>query len=661
MTQGVLTMEQLQEVVAAYLEFDEYVMDVETMGEFRGDPNRNDVFWISLAGPGRADAIPCGHPLGERVPYDPDDMLHRIAPNKHHQERRINPDSGREKWFDIPERFTDPPQQLWIWDVAEALRPLFFSEQRKIGQNFKFDVLSMAKYYNGEIMPGPYGDTLVAARLINENHFVYDLGNLVKREFKYSYEKIGKAGPDKFPYSEAELYSYLDAKYEWLLWQKYKKQMDKENVRHIFDLEMDLFPVIIDMEQTGVPVDEPALDVLGREFALELARLQLSLNERAGYDINLNANQQVANFVYDILGKPCTTYTKTAIKLMQQGVVLTEEQLKKYRSTSKETLELFQQSRHVRDLLEFSGLDKLQGTFIKGIKGKIVDDRLHPDFNQVGAVSGRLTCRQPNIQQIPSRSERGKRVREVFIASPGNVLIVSDLSQIELRMLAHLTQDRQLLRAYREGLDLHAITAQRVFGDDFTPLQRTLAKNVNFSVIFGVGPKTLARKYQVPSVQMAEDLLAGFYAAYKRVKPWKQEVLDEARSRYKKGRQPPYVETILGRKRRLPDLYSMTNNFRWGAERQAISVRVSGSAADLFKVAMIDCQNLLNEVSWEGHILMTVHDELVVEVPEAHADEALTLVESSMTDILHPFTGEPMLSVPVTADAKIVTRWSEAK
>jgi DNA polymerase-1 len=252
-------------------------------------------------------------------------------------------------------------------------------------------------------------------------------------------------------------------------------------------------------------------------------------------------------------------------------------------------------------------------------------------------------------------------VRDVFVASPGNVLIVSDLSQIELRMLAHYTQDKRLLRAYRENLDLHAITASRVFGPDFTPLQRTLAKNVNFSVIFGVGPATLARKYEVPSVKMARDLLAGFYASYRRVEPWKHETLDEARAHYKKGKSPPYIETILGRKRRLPELYSTIAGLRARAERQVISTRISGSAADLFKVVMIKCQDLLDEVSWEGHILMTVHDELVVEVPERWAEEGKLLVSSAMTDPVNPFTLENMLSVPVIADTKIVDVWGEAK
>src|ERR1019366_8191723 len=177
MPNGILTMADLKQVVADNLTFDEFVVDVETKGPYRGEPHRNEVFWISLAGPGRADAIPCGHPLGERILFDKDDPAFRVSPTGKHQERRVNPDSGREKWYDIPEPFTPAPQQLWISDVIEALRPLFFSDSRIIGQNVKFDLESLAKYF-GEMPPRPYGDTYVAARLVDENQHSYKLGDI---------------------------------------------------------------------------------------------------------------------------------------------------------------------------------------------------------------------------------------------------------------------------------------------------------------------------------------------------------------------------------------------------------------------------------------------------------------------------------------------------
>lgn len=641
---GVRTIDELERVVDDYFDFDEFVVDVETLGPFRGDPHRNIVFWISLAGPGRAEAIPCGHPLGELIDLDPVDDMHRINPaNGHYQEHKINETTGRLKWEDIPVPFTDPPEQLDIWDVIDVLRPLFFSGRRIVGQNLKFDLLSLGKYF-GAIPKGPYADTLVAAKLIDENFFQYSLGQMVKREFHFEYEKIGRIGPEQFPYSEACHYSYLDAKYTWLLWRNQKDQMEAEHVRHVFDMEMDLFPAIMDMERIGTPIDEEALDKLGEGFIAEMEDIQLTVDETAGDHINLNANRQVAHFVYGVLEHKCTVFTPSG-----------------ERSTSKETLEALGQDEYVKMILEHAALRKLDGTFIKGLKKTIVDGRVHPDFNQVGAVSGRLSARHPNIQQIPSRSERGKRVREVFVASPGKLLVVSDLSQIELRMLAHLSQDRQLMKTYRGDADLHSLTAAAAFGPNFTPIQRTFAKNVNFSILYGAGPLTIVRRYGVPSVKMAKRLLNAFYMAYPSVEPWKQSVLDEARSRYRRRITPPYVTTILGRKRRLPDLLSLDRQEQSAAERQAISVVVSGSAADLFKLAMIQCYQLLEERAWEGHVLMTVHDELVVEVPEKHAEEGLRLVKTAMEDIINPFTEEPILTVPVVADAKIVTRWSDAK
>lgn len=981
----VATERQLQEVVSAYLEFDEFVFDVETLGVHRADPRRNEVFWISLAGPGRADVIPCGHPLGELLSW-PDDELHRVHPTtKKLQERRINPASGREKWFDVPQPFSPPPPQLWVSQVMAGLEPLFFSQRearRVIGQNVKFDLESVAKYYGGRVPPPPYGDTLIAAKLVDENQLTYRLGDLVKRAFKFEYEKIGRTGPEKFPFSEARMYSFYDAKYTWLLWRRYEKLLVREGLQHIFDLEMELLPVIIDMEMTGTPIDVNALKQLGDEFSMEMARLQVALNKAAGWEINLNASRQVAKLVYDVRGHRCEVFTEK-----------TGEP-----STSKDTLQSFKSDKVVAQILEYSQLQKLYGTFVKGLLESQVDGRIYPSFNQVGTVSGRASCSNPNLQQIPSRSERGKKIRSVFVASPDHTLIIADLSQIELRMLAHYTRDPELLRAYRENVDLHGMTAAVVFGDDYTDIQRSYAKNANFcvpvttqaltstgwkyhheiqkgdlvlgyadgqliwtpvldvfnfdeaevfqiknnhfsavttaehrwvgesrrstrvdghsvhwwerseittaslktedriflsaplkampasliteaeagliawlwtdgatressctlgrtsqakgkkvgvqaqiyqskpegvkeiqsllseigcsyrheirksrqgkdgcdlrpiqvwtlnpsyardllqrarlqhlsptqfvislgtqqlarfvscawmaegwtdqcgckimaqnegdifealtlavflsghhaqicrnsiyegtanfnirfgkpymsgqriqkkllgsapvwclqtelgswvmrqgdqimltgnSVLYGAGARTLVAKYGVANIRTAERLLSAFYHTYRRVQPWKEFTLRQARIRYKKGASQPYVETILGRRRRLPELLWADDHRRGAAERQAISVTISGSAADLFKVIMINVWQAFREADIGARILNTVHDELVAEVPSEHAQEALAIMKREMEEVVNPFTGEPFLSVPIIADAKLAKHWGE--
>lgn len=646
MSLGICSLDELERVVDDYFQFDEFVFDVETFGPYRGDPHRNEIFWIGLAGPGRADVIPCGHPVGERIVF-PDDGQHRPKPNSKAiwQERRINPETGREKWFgmDPEDLFLPAPKQLWVSDVCEALRPLFFSTRiRKVNQNIKFDLISIAKYF-GAVPPGPYGDTLVAAKLINENQLDYRLGSMVQRTFKFQYEKIGKA-VEAYPFSEAYQYSYFDARYTWLLWQHQKPLLEKEGLVDVLDLEMQLLPVLIDMERRGIRIDEEALDAFGEKLLEELARLQLQVDKRAGFSVNLNANAQVAMVVYEILGKPILFRTE------KTGAP----------STRAEHLERFSKNPTVGAMLEHAKLRKLHGTFVDGLKATIVDGEVHPDFNQTGAVTGRLSARSPNVQQIPSRSEMGKHIRDVFVARPGHVFVVSDLSQIELRMLAHCTQDKKLVGAYRKDLDLHAMTAKAAFGEDFTPVQRSLAKNSNFAALYGAGPDTMVRRYQIPDRETAERLRDSFYRTYRTVIPWKEQTIREATMRMR-SRNPPYVTTILGRKRRLPELVHHDLGIRSAAERQAISVVIQGSAADLFKVIMVNCHNMLLAQPWEGHILMTVHDELVVEVPEEHAEDGLRIVREAMENVMNPFTGEPMLSVPLKADAKVVRRWSEAK
>ena len=400
MPSGIRTHEALEELVETYSDFDELVVDVETKGPHRLDPRRNDVFWISLAGPGRADAIPCGHPLGERIIRNPDDDFYRINKQGKHQEHRINETTGRLKWVDVPEPFYDPPPQLWITEIIEALRPLFFSPRRKIGSNTKFDIQSLAKYF-GAMPPGPFADTIISGRLINENEFAYDLGTQVKRTFHYEYAKIGKKGVELFPYSEAYLYSFLDAKYTWLLWLEHKELLEREGQRHIFDMEMELAPAIIDMEMQGIAIDSAVLEELSRDFSLEMARHQVAINECAGYEVNINAAAQLIDVVYNIRKHTPRNYTE---KTNQP-------------STSALDLEHYIKDPIVAKILDYKKLAKLQSAFITNIRERTIDGRVHPTFNQMQARTGRASCSEPNIQQIPSRSERGKRVRELFVAS----------------------------------------------------------------------------------------------------------------------------------------------------------------------------------------------------------------------------------------------------
>jgi len=631
--------QQLKELVRDYESFTAFAIDVETMGagETRGNPWENEVFWVSLAGPGRADVIPCGHPVGRL-----------LQPAQTEKVRERNPETNRMRTVThkVPPQFSPPPPQLWRSEVFEALGPLLFSDRRKVGHNVKFDLESVAKYYGGRLPPPPYGDTMIAARLVEENHLgaePYSLGACAKRELDFSYDKkLGRLGPENFPFDQAARYSFLDAKTTWLLWNKYQRQLAYEGVWDVFEIEMRLLQVIMDMEQTGTPINIRRLKELDDDLDGEQGRLQRQIEKANGGPINLNANRQVAELVYDKLKHKCVSFTATG-----------------QRSVDKGALSAFEKDAVVKAILDYSQIQKLRSSFTRPLQEQVdAKGRIHPQFIQVGPVTGRMACRHPNLQQQPARSELGKRVRECFEAPPGYKLIVADYSQVELRILAHFTDDPTLKRAYAEGLDLHTLTAMRAFHTKTpTPEQRARAKNVNFSVAYQGGPHTLQARYGIP-LREGEKIIEAFYATYRLVAPWAKAVVLECKRTYRKNPpSPPYVTTIIGRKRRLPEIFWSDRGVRSHAERQAINTRIQGTSAEITKLAMIGAFEKLAPLG--GHLIMTIHDEIVALVPEAVAEEAKILMAQAMEGVTHPFEGGPILSVPLVVDIKICEKWSE--
>ncbi len=320
-------------------------------------------------------------------------------------------------------------------------------------------------------------------------------------------------GPSAFPILRQLGIPTLDAKMTWLLWERYKRQLAYEEIEHIFEMEMDLLGVVMRMEQKGTPLNRAKLIELDRELEKEQAELQTFLEKANGGPINLNANRQVAELVYDKRGHRCKSTTATG-----------------QRSVNKAALAAFAKDRVVESLLRYSEIQKLRSSFTQSLLDQVGREGpafpfVHPQFIQVGPVTGRMACRKPNLQQQPARSALGKRVRECFEAPPGYALIVADYSQIELRILAHYTRDKTLRQAYTEGLDLHTLTAKRAFHTETpTPAQRSLAKNVNFSVVYQGGPYTLQSRYGIP-LHEAERIIETFYRTYSRVRPWTKEVV----------------------------------------------------------------------------------------------------------------------------------------
>jgi DNA polymerase-1 len=625
-TKVVLTEEALAEVVSAYENFEAFAFDVETRshrpsrdpkgrkGQQKDipalDTMTNEVFWISLAGPGRGDVIPCGH------------------------------------------TFDGSPKQLTKTQVFQALRPLFFSGKVKIGHNIKFDLQSVAKYYGDEVPPAPYCDTQTMVHLIDEtygNKGGFNLKNLASKIIGYEYrEKIGDL-VDKVEFERVARYSLVDAKMAWLIYWKVwpiYQQPKKAKLKHLLlEVEMPVTKALIGMNRHGAYVNREKFASLSKDFTLRKAQAEETVYQLAGKNFNLNSPKQRNEFFYGELGIKCDFFT-------DKGAQSTN---------AKALLKLAKRNPVAKALQEYSDLHKMLTTYIDGYIPQIEDDnRIRASFNQSVPVTGRFSCSKPNLQNIPARYKQNfesKIIRELFEAPPGKLLIVGDFSQIELRILAHQTQDPTLLKAYREGLDLHRLTASKAYKvpeADVTKEQRAVGKTSNFNLAFEGGPARIVDAVEKEggkmSVAESRRVYEAWHKTYPEVKRWGQRVKDRC---WNVG----YVETLYGRRRHLPEIRSHVESLQHYAERQAVNHPIQGSAADIAKACMVDLDNALAD--YPAQLVLQVHDEYVVEVDEELVDEVLQIVIEVMEGIkLH---GEPVLSVPLVADVHAGKTWAEAK
>jgi len=546
----------------------------------------------------------------------------------------------------------DKRKQLHRAEVFEILRPLFFSGRRKINQNLSFDLLSIAKYYDGAIPPPPYGDTLILAFLLNENLDSYKLGHLSKKYLAYptrldsqvmtAYgdEKLGEFAY-RVSFQEAMRYSIIDAKMAWLLWWKLSHRLESlPKLADLFDLEMGVMRVLMEMRQHGAYVDVAAFGPLREELEHQVATKEAECLHIVGRELNLNSTKQLAEYLYDELKLPVTKLTATGL-----------------RSTDAETLKrLARRHPFPAKLLEQRDIQKMLSTYIGGYIPRIDDDsRIRASFNQAVAKTGRLSCSEPNLQNIPARyrqNTEGTMVRRLFQAPPGYKLIVADYSQIELRILAHQTRDKTLLYAYTEGIDLHLMTASRIWKippELVTPEQRSIAKNSNFNFAFEGGPQRVVQMSGISDAD-AEAVYEAWHKSYPGVKAWGKKV---KRFCWQHG----YVETLYGRKRRLPEITSDDWKLRGYAERQAVNHPIQGTAADVAKIAMIRVNEVLRQL--DAHLVLQVHDEFVIECAESQVEQALPLIRVAMEQIHKD--GKPVLDVPLEANISVGSNWSEAK
>lgn len=656
----ITTIEQLNELVDFYMRCDAFAYDVETVGYYRGVPVKNQVSWISLATHGRCDVIPMGHPNGS--------FVEEIFPLTGQGQVRVDQGlTARESDYSRDKRkstkvFGPAPEQLTTKQVFDALQPLLFNPNiLTIGHNLLFDLTSVAKYYGGQIPVGPYFDTMIGSFVYdNRNKNKCGLDDCLEREFGYKMVKgVGKE-VEKHSFDEVAKYAYLDAKYTFLLWKVVFEKIQQADLVKIMDLEMDVLEVLCHMKLAGAPIDEEALVVLKEKLDVEIEATKANIYKIAQQVFNLNSNQEKQYLLFKPKSeggrglKPKVLTPKGETK-KEQGFDLTYLDY----SVSAEALEPFRGKDPLVDsLLTYSDLNKLNSTYVgpylggevvRTVMGKekreykdslLVDGKLHCDFIQHGAETGRFSSRNPNLQNVPApNTEHGKAIRNLFSAPDTHKLVVADYSQIEPRVIASMSGDKIMMKNYLDGGDIYTTVG------DTMGVDRKAGKVLVLSMAYGVGPEKIARSIGC-SLTEARNLLDEFSYKFSSVDTYRAKIIGATR----KGR-PPFVSTILGRKRYLPDILSKNPGLRAGAERQAFNTRIQGSAADIIKLAMVRAFQALPKHS---QLILTVHDELVTICPNEYAEEVATIIKSSMEGI-------NLLKVPLVADTKIVQRWGEAK
>jgi DNA polymerase-1 len=487
-------------------------------------------------------------------------------------------------------------------------------------------------------------DTMVASYVLNPGRRRYNLDDLAMEFLNHKTipiaDLIGKGkkqiAMDEVPAQDVCTYACEDADVAWHLAGVLRPRLDESELSDLYDtLEVPLIDVLRDMEWTGVPVDVKLLESLGDGMQTRIDDLRGQIFEAAGEEFNLDSTQQMGVVLFDKLGLPVQKRTKTGYST-DQGVL--------------ETLRAFHPL--PRLVLEYRQLTKLKGTYVDALPLLVSPrtGRIHASFNQTVTATGRLSSSDPNLQNIPIRTEEGGRIREAFVTgSPDAVLLSADYSQIELRILAHYTGDPELIAAFERGEDIHAFVAAQIHGldpDDVTPEMRRQAKAVNFGIMYGLSPFGLARQLGIPQ-QEAAEFIDAYYAKYESVPRFFEQVLTECQE---KG----YVTTILGRRRYLEGIKDPSSTNRNQSERMAINTVCQGSAADLIKTAMVNIHRAIRARELKSRLILQIHDELVFEVPESELDALTKLVRDLMMNAI------PM-KVPLVVNVATGKNWLEAK
>ena len=530
--------------------------------------------------------------------------------------------------------------QLPLEETLAQLKPLLEDpELAKSAHNATFDVMVLANY--GINVRNVDFDTMVAAHLLSRSQL--GLKNLsldvLGVEMKLITDLIGKGARqktfDQVPIEDATPYAAADADMTVRLRGRLEPSIEQQNLSSLMqDIEMPLVPVLVQMQRQGIKVDEGSLHEMSRDLNEHMQRTEIELYETIGHTVNINSPQQLSDLLFNELGLPKTRRTKTGY------------------STDANALEGMRGFHPVVDkILEYRQVSKLKSTYVDTLPELINPDtgRIHTSYNQVGSATGRMSSSDPNLQNIPIRTEMGKRVRSAFVAegAPDWVLFAADYSQIELRVLAHLSQDPELLEAFRRGEDIHAATASLMNDvpiNEVTADQRRVAKVLNFGVIYGLSAHGISQQTEY-SREDGAKFIETYFNKYPRIAGYLEEV--KARTR-----QTQYVETLCGRRRFVPDVNSSNFNVRGAAERMAINMPIQGTAADIMKLAMLRVHDRLQRENLRARMLLQVHDELVFEVPREEMDDLQALVFDEMPAAMD-------LDVTLKVEAKWGVSWGD--
>ena len=528
--------------------------------------------------------------------------------------------------------------------VVDELRPFFENNSiEKIAHNLKYDLKVLSNYQLRVV--GPFYDTLLAHYLINPDRR-HNMDLLASTYLNYTplsiTALIGKKGKNQgsmrdVPLDQQTQYAVEDADVTLQLKQHFDQELNAAENGPLFkEVEMPLVEVLTTMEQNGIALDTAFLQSLSLDLAEDIAAREKHIFAQAGETFNLASPKQLGPILFEklkLVDKPKKTKTGQY-------------------STAEDVLSgLAKNHPIVADILEWRSMSKLQNTYVTALPEEInpTTQRVHTVYNQAVAATGRLSSNQPNLQNIPIRTERGQQVRKAFIPKDDeHVLLAADYSQIELRIIAALSGDPAMIGAFKEGQDIHAATAAKVFGvalEEVSREQRSNAKTVNFGIVYGVSAFGLSQQTNL-SRSEAKDLIDAYYATYPRLKAYMSEQVDFAR-------EHGYVTTVLGRRRYLKDILAANAVVRGAAERNAVNAPIQGSAAGIIKIAMINIHKRLQQENWQGKMLLQVHDELVFEVPKKEVEPFGTMVKTEMENA---FT----MDVPLVVDIGVGNNWLEA-